>query len=105
MAKIIPKSFNVMTSTTCPVCKALPKHSCKDGRGDLQFSMHEARLVEHNDAAFKAFKKEVHKEYLVVSDKNSKVLLSSENLGACRKLLGKIREAGGSATLFKALKF
>lgn len=44
-------------------------------------------------------------EYLVVSDKNSEVILSSENLGDCRKLATKIRKCGGEVTLFKSIKF
>lgn len=48
---------------------------------------------------------EEHVEYLVVSDKNSEVILSSEDLGECRKLANKVRKCGGEVTLFKSLKF
>lgn len=48
---------------------------------------------------------EEHVEYLVVSDKNSEVILSSEDLGECRKLANKIRKCGGEVTLFKSIKF
>jgi hypothetical protein len=48
---------------------------------------------------------EEHIEYLVVSDKNSEVILSSEDLGECRKLATKVRKCGGSVTIFKSLKF
>ena len=44
-------------------------------------------------------------EYLVVSDKTSEVILSSEDLGECRKLATKIRKCGGEVTLFKSIKF
>lgn len=44
-------------------------------------------------------------EYLVVSDKTSEVILSSEDLGECRKLANKVRKCGGEVTLFKSLKF
>jgi hypothetical protein len=44
-------------------------------------------------------------EYLVVSDKNSEVILSSEDLGECRKLANKIRKCGGEVTTFKSIKF
>lgn len=44
-------------------------------------------------------------EYLVVSDKTSEVILSSEDLGECRKLATKVRKCGGAVTIFKSLKF
>lgn len=44
-------------------------------------------------------------EYLVVSDKTSEVILSSEDLGECRKLANKVRKCGGEVTLFKSIKF
>lgn len=45
------------------------------------------------------------KEYLVVSDTNSKVLLRSPNLNECRRLLTQIRKAGGQASMFKRMRF
>ena len=44
-------------------------------------------------------------EYLTVSDTTSKVVLSSTDLNEHRRLLGQLRECGGQATIFKALKF
>ncbi len=43
-------------------------------------------------------------EYLVVSDRNSAVLLSTENRGEALDLLRKIEEAGGTATLFRSVE-
>ena len=43
-------------------------------------------------------------EYLVISDKNSKVLLSTTNWYEAVKLAGKIRQAGGGCTIFKSTK-
>lgn len=44
-------------------------------------------------------------EYLVVSDHNSEVVLSTNDLNAARRVLGTVTKCGGSATIFKALKF
>ena len=44
------------------------------------------------------------REYIVVSDKNSKVLLSTTNYYEAKKLLNKIRSAGGEATLFRSMQ-
>lgn len=44
------------------------------------------------------------REYIVVSDKNSKVLLSTENWYEAVKLANRIRHAGGGCTIFKATK-
>lgn len=43
-------------------------------------------------------------EYIVVSDKNGKVLFSSQSWGACRMFATKIRAAGGQVTIFKSTK-
>lgn len=43
-------------------------------------------------------------EYLVVSDKNSKVILSSTEYREVVKLANLIRSAGGEVTVFKSLK-
>ncbi len=43
-------------------------------------------------------------EYVVVGDVNSKVLLSTTNWYAAVKLANKIRQAGGSCTIFKSTK-
>lgn len=43
-------------------------------------------------------------EYIVVSDKNSKVLFSSTSWGACTMFANKIRAAGGAVTVFKSTK-
>ena len=43
-------------------------------------------------------------EYIVVSDKNSKVLLSTENWYEAVKLANRIRSSGGGCTIFKATK-
>ena len=47
-------------------------------------------------------KKSEH-EYLVVSDTNSKILLSTTNYYEARKLLNLLARAGGQASLFKRL--
>jgi hypothetical protein len=46
----------------------------------------------------------VEREYIVVSDKNSKVLLSTTDYQEARKLVNRIASAGGSATLFRSMK-
>lgn len=46
----------------------------------------------------------MEREYLVVSDKNSKVLLSTPNYQEARKLRNKITAAGGSASIFRSMK-
>lgn len=43
-------------------------------------------------------------EYIVVSDKNSKVLLSTEDYYEALKFANKIRQAGGAVTIFKSMK-
>ncbi len=43
-------------------------------------------------------------EYIVVSDNQSEVLLSTHNRYEAQKFAGKIRRAGGSVTVFKALE-
>jgi len=43
-------------------------------------------------------------EYIVVSDTNSRVLLSTENRYEAQKLATKIRAAGGSVTVFRSTK-
>ncbi len=43
-------------------------------------------------------------EYILVSDKNSKVLLSTTNFQEVRKLASLIRSANGECTIFRALK-
>lgn len=47
--------------------------------------------------------KKPEREYLVVSDTNSKVLLSTTNYYEARKLLNLLARAGGQASLFKRL--
>jgi hypothetical protein len=44
------------------------------------------------------------KEYIVVSDTNSKILLSTTNWYEAVKLANKIRHAGGQVTIFKATR-
>lgn len=48
--------------------------------------------------------KKVVTNYIVVSDTNSKVLLSTENHYEAQKLATKIRNAGGSVTVFRSTK-
>jgi hypothetical protein len=43
-------------------------------------------------------------EYLVVSDKNSKILLSTTDWYEAVRLAAKIRHAGGGCTIFKSTK-
>lgn len=43
-------------------------------------------------------------EYLVVSDTNSKVLLSTTSYTEAKALCSKIAQAGGSSTIFKSIK-
>lgn len=43
-------------------------------------------------------------EYIVVSDKNSKVLLSTIDYYEALKFANKVRQAGGEVTLFKSMK-
>jgi hypothetical protein len=43
-------------------------------------------------------------EYLVISDKNSKVLLSTHDYIEAKALSSKIAQAGGSSTIFKSIK-
>lgn len=43
-------------------------------------------------------------EYVVISDKNSKVLLSSTDRYACMIFANKVRAAGGAVTVFKSTK-
>ena len=43
-------------------------------------------------------------EYVVISDKNSKVLLSTLNWGEAVRLANKCRAAGGCVTIFKRTK-
>ena len=43
-------------------------------------------------------------EYLLVSDKNSKVLLSTTNWVEVKKTAGLIRRGGGEVTVFKSTK-
>lgn len=43
-------------------------------------------------------------EYLVVSDQNSKVLLSTTDWYKALRLANKIRAAGGGCTIFKSTK-
>lgn len=45
-----------------------------------------------------------HREYLLVSDKNSKVLLSTSNWSEAVKTANMIRRADGVVTIFKATK-
>lgn len=52
----------------------------------------------------KADKPKRTQEYLVISDTNSKVLLSTENYQEAKALSSKIAQAGGSSTIFKAIK-
>lgn len=52
----------------------------------------------------KAEKTEKSQEYLVVSDTNSKVLLSTTNYQEAKSLSSKIAQTGGSSTIFKAIK-
>lgn len=44
------------------------------------------------------------KEYIVVSDKNDKVVLSTTNWYEALKLAGRIRKCGGECTIFAATK-
>ena len=53
-------------------------------------------------------KEELPSEYILVSDKNSEVLLSAlgwENCGELRRTAALIRKAGGEVTIFKATKY
>lgn len=43
-------------------------------------------------------------EYLVVSDMNGAILMSSEDRYACLKFANKVRKAGGAVTIFKSTK-
>jgi ABC-type nitrate/sulfonate/bicarbonate transport system ATPase subunit len=43
-------------------------------------------------------------EYLVISDKNSKVLLSTHDYIEAKALSSKIAQAGGSSTVFKSIR-
>lgn len=43
-------------------------------------------------------------EYLVVSDNNSKILLSTENYYTAVRTANLIRRGGGAVTIFKSLK-
>lgn len=43
------------------------------------------------------------KEYLLVTDKTSEVLMTSPDRHEVQKLANKIRRAGGEVTIFKAL--
>jgi hypothetical protein len=43
-------------------------------------------------------------EYLVISDKNSKVLLSTHDYIEAKSLAAKIAQAGGSSTVFKSIR-
>ena len=45
------------------------------------------------------------REYIVVTDKTSKVVMSSENLDETIRFAGKVRECGGECTIFKATKY
>lgn len=47
--------------------------------------------------------KQHDKEYVVISDVNSKVLLSTPDYYEARKLLNRIAHSGGAASLFKLL--
>jgi len=44
------------------------------------------------------------REYILVSDKNSKVLKSSTDYQEIKKLANLIRSAGGEVTIFKEVK-
>lgn len=44
------------------------------------------------------------KEYIVVSDTNSKVILSTTNWYEAVKVANKIRHCGGQCTIFKATR-
>jgi hypothetical protein len=43
-------------------------------------------------------------EYIVVSDTNSKVLMSSEKHNECKKFANRVRDAGGQCTVFKSTR-
>lgn len=43
-------------------------------------------------------------EYLVVSDTNSKVLLSTSSYQEAKRLASQISQAGGACTIFKSIK-
>jgi hypothetical protein len=43
-------------------------------------------------------------EYIVVSDKNSRVLLSTTVWGEAVKFANKVRAAGGECTIFKSTR-
>lgn len=47
---------------------------------------------------------DIFREYLVVSDVNSKVVLSSADYNEAVRLANRIRACGGQVTIFKALK-
>lgn len=44
------------------------------------------------------------REYIVVTDNTSEVLLSTNDRHEAQKFAGKVRRAGGSVTVFKALQ-
>lgn len=52
----------------------------------------------------KAEKSKKDQEYLVISDINSKVLLSTNSYQEAKSLSSKIAQAGGASTIFKAIK-
>lgn len=44
-------------------------------------------------------------EYLVVSDKNSKIVLSTTDFAQIRQTVSLVRKAGGEVTVFKSTKY
>jgi ABC-type nitrate/sulfonate/bicarbonate transport system ATPase subunit len=61
-------------------------------------------LVTEQPATAAVTKKLFSVEYLVISDKNSKVLLSTHDYIEAKSLSSKIVQAGGSSTVFKSIK-
>lgn len=61
--------------------------------------------TEQEDTKDSGFEAQEGPEYILVSDKTSKVVKSSRDLEGLKRLAGIIRESGGEVTLFQAVDF